>query len=148
MGADFIFTYAPLSDDKETLKEFVRHMPIETLQWIEADAGDEYFIEGLYEEVEDDEDISDESAEVYNRYRTALIETIDHVHSGGERDIGMFYDPMVSPHPVVITGGMSWGDDPTDSFIHVARYRAIMEKGSEKAAMTAREAVDSLNLGG
>jgi hypothetical protein len=106
--------------------------------WIEEDAGDEW----LYE------DIAEEGDDPYKQYRELLVEAIDYIHNEQPRDITWIHDPDLGDRPIILTGGMSWGDDPTESYQQIMRYGSIVRVADREAAMTAEEAVKSLDIGG
>jgi hypothetical protein len=138
MGADFIVAYARQSDKPDALKTMVQYAPPELIMWIEEDAGDEW----LYE------DIAEEGDDPYKQYRELLVEAIDYIHNEQPRDITWIHDPDLGDRPIILTGGMSWGDDPTESYQQVMRYGSIVRVADREAAMTAEEAVKSLDIGG
>lgn len=138
MGADFIVAYARKSDQPESLKTLVQYATPELIMWIAEDAGDEW----LYD------DITGEGADPDVQYRELLVEAIDYIHNEQPRDMTWIHDPDLGDRPIILTGGMSWGDDPTESYQQVMRYGAVVRVADREATVTAAEAVDSLNLGG
>lgn len=133
MGADFIYAWSEVAEDKTALKDLVRYVSDAHIQGIFEDSGDA--------------DLIDEISMA--EYRQELLDAIDRVHpdnfSDIPRDVG--YTNINGTH-IILTGGMSWGDIPTDSFYDVMRYSCVMELAKSPARMTAIEAVDALNLGG
>lgn len=149
MGADFICIWSEVSDEPEALREMVRHASLNDIKELMVQSGDEYLYE---DEIEDDDD----EDEFFSRfadttYRELLLEAIDVVHSTNyRRDLAFIFH---KDEKIVVTGGMSWGDLPTESYEDVVRYASIFDMGQKEASMTAREAVasevvDALNLGG
>ena len=53
-----------------------------------------------------------------------IDEAIDHLTSGA-RDYGIMHLPDQFGTPYVISGGMSWGDDPTDACRHIWLLNAV-----------------------
>lgn len=47
---------------------------------------------------------------------TAIVEEVFDILGGCARDVAWIVIPAKEPITIFITGGMSWGDDPTDSF--------------------------------
>lgn len=133
MGADFIVAYARKSDSPESLKTLVQYATPELIMWIAEDAGDEW----LYD------DITEEGADPDAQYRELLVEAIDYIHNAQPRDIAWIHDPDLGDRPIILTGGMSWGDDPTESYHQVMRYGAVVRVGDREATVTAEEAVQT-----
>lgn len=133
MGADFIVAYARKSDSPESLKTLVQYATPELIMWIAEDAGDEW----LYD------DITGEGTDPDAQYRELLVEAIDYIHNEQPRDMTWIHDPDLGDRPIILTGGMSWGDDPTESYQQVMRYGAVVRVGDREATVTAEEAVQT-----
>lgn len=143
MGADFICIWSEVSEEPEALREMVRHSPLSAIKELALQAGEEYIWECEVDDEDDEEGIN----EFYNStYREFLIHAINVVHASDYgRDLAYIYH---KGDKIVITGGLSWGDSPTDSYEDVMRYACIFDMSEKEASMTAQQAVDALNLGG
>lgn len=105
MGADFTYALVDMSIDKPTLVQFVKDMDYRTLV---------SFHEQCYVFLSvSDEDIEDDN-EWVTQVKDTLIGSIDAVFDSGScREVGHLF---VNKNHYLITGGMSWGDPPTDIY--------------------------------
>lgn len=120
MGADFVFSAAPAPrwDDEELIKQpteteimWVREEIIRRIVWTEANVENAvcYFADfGDYEG-------SDQEAGALAV--DALVNLVEMWHD--RRDIG-WLSTGDDREPWIVTGGMTWGDDPTDSYAVIA----------------------------
>lgn len=70
--------------------------------------------------------------ESIEQLKATLMEDIDLAY-GYSRETGRFHH---KDETFVITGGMSWGDDPTDAFAAIERFAAIQEYVDNKIPTT------------
>lgn len=118
MGADFVFAAAPAPrwDDDELIKQPTN----EELAWLrEAIAARIVWTEASVEDAEcyfyDADDGSIEHAT--DLALDALVDLVATWHD--RRDIG-WLSTGDDREPWMVTGGMTWGDDPTDSYAVIA----------------------------
>lgn len=118
MGADFVFSAAPAPrwDDEELIKQpteteiaWVRQTIVGRIVWNEAtvENAECYFY-----------DADDGSIKNARRLAVdALVNLVETWHD--RRDLG-WLSTGDDREPWIVTGGMTWGDDPTDSYAVVA----------------------------
>ena len=100
MGADFVFVITKVCTNPDQAKKNINDLPFPVLGDIsEALWGD-------YPEPDDHEGLQ--------KVRDTLTEAIDLVHNPDRRDVSVI--DIETPGQYVISGGMSWGDSPTESF--------------------------------
>lgn len=99
MGADFLYAVADMSIDKDTLVSLVNGMDYHAMVGLSN---------AIYlGDIEDDEEWVQES-------KKELIDHINVVYSSRDsREVGYM---NIKDTEYLITGGMSWGDEPTDHF--------------------------------
>jgi len=116
MGADFVWIDADVTESKETwLKRLTHDMDAESIQ---------SFIEATEPEIGwwrfDDEET--DMVEFVTEYIKDSINTAyDYMYN---REMGWY---MRNGYTYVLTGGMSWGDDPTDAFEYIGTFRAFQD---------------------
>lgn len=107
MGADLLLNYVEIAETKEKAQA-----RLDKLQLTEADLG--RFEDCGYYYFESEEF----SPEIENQMRAKLQETLELVYSFAEgntpRDVVSL--TIDGNRTFLFTGGMSWGDDPSDSF--------------------------------
>lgn len=105
MGADFTYALVSMTPDKPTLTNFIKDMDYRTLVT---------FTEVCYVfSSVSDEDIEDDN-EWTEQIKEKLIGAVDAVFdSGSSREVGHLF---INENHYLITGGMSWGDPPTDIY--------------------------------
>lgn len=114
MGADFTYALCPREVDKDTALRRILEMTDNQIRQVMIDLGDDYDF--------DDTDLKD-----VQLYRDTLVMDLECVY-GGYRDTatlvldGKFY---------VLTGGMSWGEEPTDSYRSIWRIDAAQVTAPE-----------------
>ncbi len=99
MGADFIFAIAPICENPDEAKKRINQLSHEALTEVA--------------EVSYGESPEQDDAEGWQQVRDLISEGIDVVNTAVGRDIGLIV--IDKPGTYVITGGMTWGDDPTDA---------------------------------
>ena len=103
MGADFTYALVSMTPDKPTLTNFIKEMGYDDLTcfdncWYSFDS------------IEDEEDNDKWGEQVIE----ILIGAVDAVFdSGSSREVGHLF---INENHYLITGGMSWGDHPTDIY--------------------------------
>ena len=96
MGADFIFAIAKECEQPEDAKARIDLLPQDTLAEVAMHA---------WGELPEDDD--------WQLVRDLLKEAIDIAYEPYGRDLGTIH--VTEPGTYVITGGMTWGDDPTEA---------------------------------
>jgi hypothetical protein len=105
MSADFVFAVAEIDRTQDDWQSFVTGMDDDTLrQFITATNYDFYW-----------DEFFEDSVNIERQVRERLCEAIA-VCFGGSREIGYWRD---NGREFVVTGGMSWGDEPTDAMTDV-----------------------------
>jgi hypothetical protein len=104
MGADFIFAITPVTDaDRE---ELIRRFDL-----LSQDELFERAENGGFYMFEDDETDEEVTQLIWNH----LIESIEYLNSD-PRDAGGL---TIEGRTYAVTGGMSWGDSPTEAFEYI-----------------------------
>jgi len=133
MGADFIFATCRRLEDRDAAIGLVDQLSDERLDRVVDQLSDERLdrVWGLQtgDAPENDEDRKDEDRKAV---RLFLKEAVD-VACSDRRDLGWFQDS--DDQYWLITGGMSWGDDPTDAYQYIM---AIAESGIDVMAARRR----------
>lgn len=102
MGADFTFAFFDTSIKQADLVEYIKTMP-----------------ENLLAEIADDQfamfpNEYETEQEFYETTRSNIIGFVEEAYtSRNSREVSVM---LVDGKEYLITGGMSWGDDPTDHF--------------------------------
>ena len=107
MGADFIYAVANITETKEHWQDILGEL---------HDGKMEAYInesETLMYWSEDYDDLETNSPEFFQAVAERVSDAINTVY-GDSRELGTFRDN--SEEVWAITGGMSWGDAPTDAF--------------------------------
>ena len=116
MGADFVWIDADVTESKETwLKRLTHDMDAKSIQsfiedtepemdWYRFDDGETDMVEVVTEHIKD-----------------SINTAYDYMYN---REMGWY---MRNGYTYVLTGGMSWGDDPTDAFEYIATFRAFQD---------------------
>ena len=100
MGADFIFAITKVCTNPDQAKQNISNLPFPTLAEI---------AEALWGDYPEPEEV-----EVLQNVRDVLSNAIDLVHDPDRRDISLI--DIEDPGQYALSGGMSWGDSPTESF--------------------------------
>lgn len=101
MGADFCLTYVQVDcEDRDELNRRIDAMTIGQLRWL---------AELTYDDYRDD-------FEMAENMRARLRAAVEEVLFQPRRDVAMLILGNVTYH---MTGGMSWGDDPTEAYQYV-----------------------------
>lgn len=113
MSAEFIYAMASLDDTKENWVKYINDMETEEFHefgdWLEA-AGLEYGIDGVLE---------DEGSEGLKKIMLNIVES---VYDEDNNELGF---PVLDNKRYVLTGGFSYGDDPTESFYGVCLFSEL-----------------------
>ena len=104
MGADFTYSLCPKEVDKETAINRVMSLTDAELLQIAENCGEEYLLE-------------EDNSTALSDYRDIIIADLYAVY-GDTRDTA---ELRVEGKTFVLTGGMSWGDEPTDSYCSLLR---------------------------
>ncbi len=99
MGADFIFAISKQCEDPDKAKNQIDQLPSDVLAEV---------AEHAFGEIPADDDVDG-----WQQVTDLLKEGIDIVYDADRRDLGTIY--IDKPGVYVITGGMSWGDNPTEA---------------------------------
>ena len=117
MGADFIFAVVPLDRDYDYWKEAIDKVTkseLDNFMFLADDFNLSYRFEDL--ELDDFKEVVDEAFQV--------------VFLGHGRDMGWWSPDGVTTY--AITGGMSWGDDPTDAYQYFETCQLFMDWHDKK----------------
>lgn len=132
MGADFIWAIAPIDESKETVISKVKEMTLHEARDLYSRA------EHTFPDFTDEElfpDFTDEKND--ELFRQAIIaravEAIETCY-GNNRDISRL---ALKNSQYVLTGGMSWGDAPTNAFDDVCLLWEIDQLFAKRAESTA-----------
>jgi len=105
MSADFVFAVVEIDRTQDDWQSFVTGMDDDTVRQFIAETNDELYWDEYFE------DPVDMERQVCER----LCEAIG-ICFGGSREVGYWRD---NGREFVVTGGMSWGDEPTDAMADV-----------------------------
>ena len=117
MGADFCYTYTTVEGSrKEWLETLEMFLHTDTLIEILVDTGYIYLID-------DEVDIDEDGQEAYDKaVRELFANTINEVWDAIEhrsREVAVL---EIGGEKILLTGGMSWGDSPTDIYDTINLY--------------------------
>lgn len=119
MGADFNYALCAKITDRETAEKRILSLSNERILEISSDLCD-------------DNDIYDmEESVAAVTYRGRLLSDLDYVY-GDRRDVGAL---ILDGKNYVLTGGMSWGDDPTEAYWPLARIAETAATDTEENFM-------------
>ena len=105
MSADFVFAVVEIDRTQDDWQSFVTGMDDDTLRQFITATNDDLYWDEYFEDPVDME----------RQVRERLCEAIG-ICYGGSNEIGYWRD---NGREFVVTGGMSWGDDPTDAMADV-----------------------------
>jgi hypothetical protein len=135
MGADFTYSVIDMEIDKNDLIEIVNTASEDTLNAFYSEF--DYFLETSYNVSSED---YEDQQEFYNDVRNGLIGTINEAYAcENSREVAPLWidcPETGSTHKYLITGGMSWGDTPTeayDAFCIVDALQIYFRKEQKKA---------------
>lgn len=115
MGADFIFAIADITDPEDT--------------WLaKADNHIQLFMDN-YDSMCRWDDLNDD--ELAAAVTSELKDAINTCYHYEGREMGWFSPDGITTY--VLTGGMSWGDSPTDIYDHISMFsgfQTIVERGT------------------
>lgn len=103
MGADFLGAFVPMETSRDSAKQKLREYSEAFL----LDHLNDYFAQEFYEE-----DGKSEYQQALE-YVDEQIDTVYNLYEHESREVTVFKYRGVD---ILVTGGMSWGDDPTDAF--------------------------------
>lgn len=103
MGADFLMSACPMQVSKEDAKERLRKYDKEFVLNVLSD--------NFGQEFDDDEKSEYEKA---IEWVDNFIDCVYGYWESGSRETTVYYFRGV---PILVTGGLSWGDDPTDAYL-------------------------------
>lgn len=103
MGADFLGAFVPMETSRDSAKNKLREYPEKYV----LDTLSDYFAQEFY-----DEDGKTEYEQALE-YVDAQIDIVYDLYQHESREVTVFKYRDVD---ILVTGGMSWGDDPTDAF--------------------------------
>lgn len=109
MGADFVFAITPVGVPEDVARQRIAVVP-------RSDLG--YIADVLFGE--DSRLMSDEDFQEIRDYLHEAVDVVYQALEGERRDAGWWKDPEGLPY--VVTGGMTWGDDPTDAWRPVMAF--------------------------
>lgn len=99
MGADFTYIICPKETDKETATKRIMSLTEKQLIEIAENCGDENLID-------------ENDKQSFSMFRDTLLVDLDCVYEY-YRDTAIL---KLDNKTYIITGGLSWGDEPTDSY--------------------------------
>lgn len=110
MGGDFIFAVAPVHEsvDREEALRRIEQLTYEDYELLADVLLHDPLVEGL--QPEEVEDIKEQIRDIL---KDAVWHVFKHLEGADFREIGSFDHGDTA---FVLTGGMSWGDPPTDAF--------------------------------
>lgn len=126
MGADFTYSLCHRAVDKDTALRRILEMTDNHLRQVMIDMGDDFD----YDDYDTDDDIATDTtvtAEMLAAYRDTLVMDLECVY-GGYRDTAIL---LIGGETYILTGGMSWGDEPTDSYRSLWRIAESMVTATE-----------------
>lgn len=127
MGADFCYTYTTVKGSREEALETAEKISVKHLDAILVDTGYDY----LVDEFGDEGDEFHEQA-VREVFRTTINEVWDAIeHRSREAAV-----LEINGEKVLLTGGLSWGDSPTDIYDTINLYDDFMRMAPEKLSAT------------
>lgn len=103
MGADFLGAFVPMETSRDSAKSKLREYP----EGFVLDHLSDYFAQEFYEE--DGKTEYEQALE----YVDNAIDFVYDLYAHESREVTVFKYRDVD---ILVTGGMSWGDDPTDAF--------------------------------
>lgn len=112
MGADFLGAFVPMETSRESAKQKLREYSEDFL----LDHLNDYFAMEFYEE--DGKNPYDLALECVD----AHIDIVYDLYKHESREVTVFKYRGVD---ILVTGGMSWGDDPTDAFASLGVVQSL-----------------------
>lgn len=129
MGADFTYSLCHRAVDKDTALRRITEMTDNHLRQVMIDLDDYYDYDGMT------------ASEQLAAYRDTLVMDLGAVY-GDYRDTATL---IIGGETYVLTGGMSWGDEPTDSYRSIWRIDAAQVTAPE--GEWCKEILDSEKVG-
>jgi len=140
MGADLILSFVDVSEPKQKWLDIIGEWNDAQVDKFVTDCGADYMWDDLTEEVSDRWDAADIEggydiedpkflAEVRQAFVERLNDAIDAAYGSTSRYANKV---LLDGKPWAVTGGLSWGDDPTDDFSEFCLAETVIEylKGS------------------
>lgn len=117
MGADFMYAYTPIRGGRSEWIEIAKSAEVSDLRDILEDRIMDY----LVEDMEDEEQV-----------RAAFVDAINTVWDAIENRNREVARIQIDGETCLITGGMSWGETPTDIFDPIVLYAEFQDWFTDK----------------
>lgn len=136
MGADLILSFVDVSEPKEKWLDILGEWDDGKVDRFVADSGNDDLIEDILENLVDILDLDGVDNEDPRRDDDALmaqarqqlverlVDAINTVYGANSR---VSHKVILDGKPWAVTGGLSWGDDPTDDFADFILAEAVVE---------------------
>jgi hypothetical protein len=118
MGADFIWARADVTETKHTWFDRITQMSHEDTIRFVHDTEDFLMLADMCDDADNDE-------ELVTKVKERLTEAVDIVYGyHSNREMGWFIE---GDRTYALTGGMSWGDDPTEVLQDVVLFAELQK---------------------
>jgi len=145
MGADLILSFVDVSEPKEKWLNILGEWDDGNVDRFVTDSGNDYIIDDIIENIVDNLDLDgvddddprrdDDTVMVQARQKLVerIVDAINLVYDSRVTYVRDVRKVILDGKPWVVTGGLSWGDDPTDDFADFMLAEAVIEHLKESA---------------
>ena len=133
MGADLILSFVDVSEPKQKWLDILGEWNDAQVDKFINETGNDYILDDLTEEVSDRWDAADieyhlEDPKFLAEVRQAFVERLNDAIDAAYGSTSRYANKVVlDGKPWAVTGGLSWGDDPTDDFANFCLAETIIE---------------------
>lgn len=119
MGAEFIFAVANVTKSKDYWLDYISHMDDSHMESFVQESDDQFYWADRTEYPSSELYSHEFLQKVSELIVDAVNESYEYEHN---RELGWF---IQGEETIVVTGGMTWGDDPTEAFDSVRIFDAL-----------------------
>ena len=133
MGADLILSFVDVSEPKQKWLDILGEWNDAQVDKFMNEIGNDYILYDLRQEAADmwdarEIEYSIEDPEFLAEVRQAFVERLnDAINTAYESTSRYANKVLLDGKPWAVTGGLSWGDDPTDDFADFLLAESIIE---------------------
>jgi hypothetical protein len=133
MGADLILSFVDVSEPKQKWLDILGEWNDAQVDKFINKTGNDYILDDLTEEVSDRWDAREieysiEDPEFLAEVRQAFVERLNVAIDAAYGSTSRYANKVVlDGKPWAVTGGLSWGDDPTDDFSDFCLAESVIE---------------------
>jgi len=136
MGAELILAFVDVSEPKQKWLDILGEWDDGSVDRFVTDCGYDYMIDDITEEIEDDlnmREVDDSHpswadhrimAKARQKFTERIQDAIDTAYGAAGR---ISHKVILDGKPWAITGGLSWGDEPSDDFEHFSLAETFIE---------------------